>query len=602
MRTIAILNISRPRVGLAAFALALGCSLALDLDEKVPCESDSDCTYSGGPGQCIAGFCAPGEPGDDDGSGGPTTTTPGTDTGDTSSDTSEPATSSGTTLGLDDTSSSSDTASTECTLNSECDEDERCDDGTCVGLLSPECQILRYPAGVDRDKVVYIGSIMPTAGIFENLVTPLQNATQLAIDDFNDVATLQGGREVAWVGCDDTDGADQAVAAAMHLVDNVGVPAIVGPIFSESVLAIAEQVTVDAGVFVISPTASAESLTNIDDDNLVWRVTPSDVYQVNGILDRMVEDPTPPRLLVLYKDDAYGSGIFNGIQTDLVQSLPDAEIHFAAYENPAVFGGDQQALLESYGLVLGTALSQPGIAQSGAAYDSPDDHYTHVLVLGTSEMQALVTSYVGVWAQLYNFAPMPRFIVSHGAVPQMELTVEQLGLAPGTEALAPLRPLLFSSIEGITPNVFDEDNFTAFNIRYKIAFMNQDALTSSSLSYDATLSALFAAVTVPGSDPITGAAIAQGMASLNDARGTYVTFGGAGLQFIQLARNALASGNTVDLQGVSGALDWDPGNGELRANLIGWGLAGTPDMATLDAQRAYVLDPAPATDGTWVDL
>src|SRR5690606_24334240 len=129
-----------------------------------------------------------------------------------------------------------DTTGGDCTLNSECNDDQRCSEGACVNLLSPECQILRYPSGVDRDKVVYIGSIMPTGGIFENLVTPLQNATQLAIDDFNDVTTLQGGRPIAWVGCDDTAGAAQAVAAATHLVDDVGVPAIIGPIFSESVL------------------------------------------------------------------------------------------------------------------------------------------------------------------------------------------------------------------------------------------------------------------------------------------------------------------------------------------------------------------------------
>jgi hypothetical protein len=370
------------------------------------------------------------------------------------------------------------------------------------------------------------------------------------------------------------------------------------------VLAIAEQVTVDAGVFVISPTASAQSLTSIADDNLVWRVTPSDVYQISGFLDRLTElaEPGPARILVLYKDDAYGNGLLGGIQTDLVQALPDTPIFFAAYENPAVFDGDQQALLASYGLVLGNAFAEAGVVASAGEYDSADDHYTDVVILGTSEMQALVSSYVGIWAGSYNFAPMPRFTVSHGGVPQMELTVEQLGLAPGTEPLAAVRPLLFANLQGIAPNVFDAQNFTAFNIRYKIAFNNQDALTSSSLSYDATLAALFAAVTVPGGEPISGAAIAQGMAALADPTGTAVSFGGAGLQFIQDARNALASGNTVDLQGVSGALNWDPRSGELRANLLGWGLAGTPDAATLAPERTYILNPEPATDGSWIDL
>lgn len=581
----------------AAATWGLGCSLALNLDEKVACTEDAECLYSGGAGQCVAGFCAPGDgTGDDggDGSGGPTTTVTPTDDGTPPSTTDPDSTSSS----GDPSGDSGDTVGVQCRVNTECPEDERCHRGACVSLLSAECPELRYPPNVDRDDVVYLGSIMPTQGIFDALVTPLQNATQLAIDDWNDVTTLQGGRQVAWVACDSTDGADQAVAAATHLVHDVGVPAIIGPIFSEAVIAVAEQVTVDAGVFLISPTASAQTITNLDDDNLVWRVTPSDVYQANGFVDRMVA-LQPARLLVLYKDDAYGQGLVNAMQTQLVADLAPATVFFAAYENPASFGGDTMALLDSYGLVLGAALTQPGVAQAQAAYDSPDDHYTDVVVLGTSEMEALVTSYVSIWAQLFAFAPLPRFTVSHGAVPSMERTVQNLGVTPNTEPLAPLRPLLHANLEGISPNVFDPDNFAAFNIRYKIAFGNQDALTSSSLSYDATLAALFAAVTVPGSQEITGAAIADGMASLEDPRGLPVSFGGVGLQFIQTARNALASGNTVDLQGVSGALDWDPETGEIRADLLGWSLSGTPDMPLLSADRVYVLDPEPATNGTW---
>ncbi len=597
-----------PRLGWAAgFAIGVmagaGCSLALNLDERIACTDDSECVYSTGQGQCVGGFCE--APGDDATSDPSTTSTPGTTTDATMTSVTTTGESMDTTSAVATMGTGSTTGITgECSVNTDCAEDERCgDEFTCVSLLSADCQILRYPDEVDRDNVVFVGSIMPTEGIFDTLVTPLQNATQLAIDDFNDVTTLQGGRQIAWIGCDSTDGADQAVSAAQHLVDDVGVPAIVGPIFSESVIAVAEQVTVDAGVFLISPTASAESITAIVDDNLVWRVTPNDIYQINGFVDWFTADidPLPSRILVLYKDDAYGNGLVNGMQTALVQGLPGVPIHFAFYENPANFA-NTMALLASYGQVIGNALGQAGIAQSAGAYDSPDDHYTDVVILGTSEFEALVTSYVGVWAQLYPFAPMPRFTSSHGGVPSLEQTVENLGVTPGTEPLAPLRPLLFANTHGITPNIFDEENFTAFNIRYKIAFQNEDAITSAGLSYDATLAALFAASTIPGSDPVTGGAIATGMGALNDAGGTAVSFSGAGLNFIITARNALASGNTVDLQGVSGALNWDPANGELRADLIGWDLTGTPDSPTLDANRAYVLGPSPATTGIWVDL
>lgn len=597
----------------AAIALGLvcapACGLTLGLDEQQPCVANSDCEYSDGQGACVGGFCAPPSgDGADDGNGtmDPTTATLETSTGgDDDDDTSDDGQDTGTTVGIGDTSSggSSGTSGLECELNTQCDMDQRCGtDDTCVSLLSEDCTILEYPSGgFDRDTIVFLGSIMPSGAPFDALVVPLQNAVQLAIEDFNNITSLPGDRQIAWVGCQSTAGASVAEDAARHLVDVVGAPAIIGPVFSESVIQVAEQVTVPGNTFIITPTGSAELITGLADENLVWRVTPSDVYQAEAIRDRIVDsvDPDHARLLVLAKDDAYGNGLFSALQAGLVTDLPDVEIFFSTYDNPASFKTQEQ-LLSSYGAVLGTALA--AVTNDPLQYVELEDHYTDVIILGTSEAEALIVSYLGVWAQLYSFAPMPRFIVSHGVVPSMEGIVQNLGVPKGTEALAPLRPLLFSNLEGTSPDVFDPDNFAAFNIRYKIRFMNEDALTSSSLSYDATLAAMFAMVTADPDVPLTGDAIASGMAALADAAGTTISFSGAGLTFIQTARNELAAGSTVDLQGVSGALDWDPENGELRSNILGWDLAGTPDDPLLSVGRLYVLEPDPATDGAWVDL
>jgi len=327
-----------------------------------------------------------------------------------------------------------------------------------------------------------------------------------------------------------------------------------------------------------------------------------DVFQANAIIDRFVGDlsPAPQRLLVLNKDDAYGNELRDLIQTELVTNLPN--VYFASYPPPETFAS-QEDLLSSYGEVLGIALSQPGIAQSSGAYNSPDDHYTHILILGTSEAEAFIVSYLGIWAQTYAPfpVPLPLITTSHGAVPNLPDIVANVGVAPGTEPLLPLRPLLFSSVRGTSPNIFDPDNFTAFNIRYRIRFNDQDAITSSSLGYDAALSTMLAMVTVPADQPVTGAAIAAGMGSLNDPAGTPISCGEPVAVFLQDARNELAAGNTIDLQCVSGALDWDAGNGEIRADVLGWRLAGTPDMPQLDPYCLYLLNPEPAEDGIWLN-
>src|SRR5690606_9404729 len=363
-------------------------------------------------------------------------------------------------------------------------------------------------------------------------------------------------------------GANAAQAAAEHLRDVVGVPAIVGPVFSEAVRQVAEEVTVPTDIFLISPTASEPSLSSFDDDNLVWRVTPNDVYQANALIDRLAfdlaVDPVESRILVLNKDDAYGNELRDLMGTDLSGYFDN--VYFASYPGPETFAS-QQELLNAYGEVLGLAMGQAGIAQSAGAYVDPQDHYTHILILGTSEAEAFIVSYLGIWASNYTFAPFPLITTSHGAVPTLPDIVANVGTTPETAPLEPLRPMLFAALRGTSPNIFDPANFTAFNIRYKIRFNDQDALTSSSLGYDAAMATMFAMTTVPADQPMTGSAIATGMASLTDAKGLPISFGEPVAVFVQDATNELSGGGAVDLQGVSGALDWDPDSGEIRADV-----------------------------------
>src|SRR5690606_18405707 len=126
---------------------------------------------------------------------------------------------------------------------------------------------IHWPEGASRDKVVFLGSIIPVNPPYDAITVPLQNAINLAVEDFNTTTELQGGRKVAWVVCDDGGRSDNAVAAAKHLTETLGAPAIIGPVFSESVLKIAQDVTIPAGAFVITPTASSEQLTTLGDKN-----------------------------------------------------------------------------------------------------------------------------------------------------------------------------------------------------------------------------------------------------------------------------------------------------------------------------------------------
>ncbi len=452
--------------------------------------------------------------------------------------------------------------------------------GVCISALTDECTRVVWPEGVSRDKVVFIGSLIPVSPPYDAITVPLQNAIELAINDFNQTTVLPGGRRIAWIACDDRGLVDVAERAAKHLAVDVAVPAIIGPIFSEEVLQIADSITVPAGTLLISPTASNSTISNLDDNNLVWRTIPSDVYQSSAIADRILLDldPKPASVVVLVKDDAYGNGLVERIVPDLESSTA---VKVIAYDDPTSYSSEAD-LLSAYGLVI-----------SGAFEAKPDT----ILLLGTSEVAVLLGTYVKIWGELTPEDPLPRFILSHGGVAVMEDAVNQF------EDPA-LRQLLMTRVEGTAPIIQDPENFNAYNVRYKIRFDDEEALTTSSLSYDATLVVMFAMATA-GNAEITGSRIASGITRLVDKDGADISFGGSDLGFIKTTVDTLAIGTNVDLQGVSGELDFDLSTGEVRTNIVGWDLApksGTADIAALSPARVYVLNPIPAVDGTWVPL
>ncbi len=454
----------------------------------------------------------------------------------------------------------------------------------CVNTTTSECEPIVWPEEWDHDKVVLLGSIMPVGELFADIVQPLENAVELAIQDFNKTTELPGGRKIAWIACNSGGVAEQAAAAAEHLSNAVGVPAIVGPIFSENVIEVASEVTVPAGVFTITPAASSPSITTLNDDGLVWRPISSDVYQASALSDWVltVQEPKPDSVVFLAKNDAYGQGLL----IDAGGKIEGGVSSFTSisYSNPATLTEDE--LVAEYGAVIGQAFAA-----------NPDT----IVIAGTNEAAELILGYLLVWGDIPEAQrpELPTFLVSHGAVPILESALEAAG-----DPL--LQQLLYTKLFGVAPIIHDPVNFDVYNSRYKVLFGNKDAITSSSLAYDAALVPILAMATIDGQDRVTGAAIADGIARLVDKSGAVISFGDdpVGLSFIRDARNTLEQGGGVDLKGVSGELDFDLSTGEVRVNLINWSLVpksvDDPSDALLAPANVYVLGDEPATSGVWV--
>lgn len=154
-----------------------------------------------------------------------------------------------------------------------------------------------------------VGALMDVTGPIASFMPPLQNATNLAITHVNDQGGLLDGKAVLVVG--DTQGSAQsAVDAASKLVNIENVPVIMGAFMSGTTIAAANAAAVPAGVVMISPTATSPAITDLKDNDTMFRLVPSDNYQ-GAVLAKMVMDAGLKKIAVTFVNNDYGVGIGN---------------------------------------------------------------------------------------------------------------------------------------------------------------------------------------------------------------------------------------------------------------------------------------------------
>jgi len=154
-----------------------------------------------------------------------------------------------------------------------------------------------------------VGALMDVTGPIASFMPPLQNATNLAITHVNDQGGLLDGKAVLVVG--DTQGSAQsAVDAASKLVNIESAPVIMGAFMSGTTIAAANAAAIPAGVVMISPTATSPAITDLKDNDTMFRLVPSDNYQ-GAVLAKMVMDAGLKKVAVTYVNNDYGVGIGN---------------------------------------------------------------------------------------------------------------------------------------------------------------------------------------------------------------------------------------------------------------------------------------------------
>lgn len=163
------------------------------------------------------------------------------------------------------------------------------------------CSLLMAACG--SDEPTRIGSIMDFTGDLGEYGPPMDDAIHLAAEQLN-----EAGASIEVISEDGATSDVVAVDAARKLVDVDGVSAIIGPLGSGFTIAVANAVTVPNQVPQISPSATAPSLTVLEDGDFLFRTAPSDAFQ-GVVLADLASELGYTSAGVLYINNAYGQGL-----------------------------------------------------------------------------------------------------------------------------------------------------------------------------------------------------------------------------------------------------------------------------------------------------
>lgn len=125
-----------------------------------------------------------------------------------------------------------------------------------------------------------VGVLVPLTGDLSPFGGPNADAAKLGAQTVNDAAKEAGIDLSLSLSTEDSKTDPQgAQEAATKLIESNKVSVIAGPMASSETIPVAENVSVDAGVPLISPSATSPEVTSIEDNGLVFRTPPSDALQ-----------------------------------------------------------------------------------------------------------------------------------------------------------------------------------------------------------------------------------------------------------------------------------------------------------------------------------
>ncbi|MCA9646035.1 MAG: ABC transporter substrate-binding protein [Polyangiaceae bacterium] len=451
-------------------------------------------------------------------------------------------------------------------------------DNSCAKLRTDDCTEIFPEDALMEGETIVLGFMGPLRDQFASVGIPLRQGAELAL---NEIETRTNGlpaaggssqqRHLVMLGCHDIDNPE---AVAKHLVDNVQVPAILGPAFSGITVQVTTDVTVPANVMTISASATSPDITSLNDKGLVWRTAPSDTIQaiplaelvlkVEEILrnDGKLGVGESARIAIAAKDDAYGLGladaVFAQMQAQGVGAASDSKLLLRRdYADPA---------------------DNENVDWETPASEIVSFHPHVIFGLGTNEfVTELLTRVESKW----DTADRPKYLLPEGG------KVDEL------EGIVAAQPDLSARILGTVPGAQLAPGYSGFAQRFS-AFFNEPPGTFSEFAYDAAYLLAYA-IAITGQAHPNGTQMAEAMKHMTCSDKTLVPAGPT--NFSGLFQNA-ATNQCIDFDGVSGPLDFNNDTGEASSDIAIWCPERSGSNVSLSAQAEYYSAAEGAIQGT----
>ena len=364
---------------------------------------------------------------------------------------------------------------------------------------------------------IKIGTLIDATGDLAAFGPPIVLATDLAALLINEAGGIDG-RMIEMVHRDSGTSPQIATDAASALVNVDGVEAIVGSLSSGVTLAVAESVTIPNGAVIVSPASTSPAITNLDDNDTVFRTTVSDALQ--GVIAAQVAKQLGyENVATLYINNAYGEGLSSifkenfeahGGTVSATVPIEGGQASYASELRQASQGGAEVLMAMSYAETAGVYLREAIEGQ----------YFEHFMFVDGTKSQ-----------DMFDELGAGNFEGNYGTAPG----------APGTPTQETFKDLYASKLGGDPSDIFISEGFDA---------------------------AVILALAIAESGSEDGADIKAAMRKVANAPGEQV-----GPSDLAKALQLISEGKDIDYVGAAGDQDFDD-NGDVQNTIEVWKIDG----------------------------